>query len=304
MSENRDFGATRDLPLPTSRRAFLARGLGTACGLAAGATLPRALAEGAGRGFKIGACEWSLRKADPSCFKVAKEIGLDGVQVNLGSEGDGLHLRRPEVQRAYREAARAEGLEIASLAVAEFNNVNLATEPRAAVWLLDALEAARALEVRVVLVAMFYRGEVLPSDEAAVGRLVGLLKEVAPRAEKAGLILGLENYLSAEDNARILDRVGSPAVQVYYDVGNSMDKGYDILKEIRFLGKSRICELHAKDGPHLFGKGRIDFRKVREAIDEIGYSGWIQVEGATPTGLVPDYRANLDYLREIFPRSA
>ncbi|MGQ9591411.1 MAG: sugar phosphate isomerase/epimerase family protein [Planctomycetota bacterium] len=281
-----------------SRRAILARGCAVA-GALAGAP---ASARGAKRWFKIGACDWSLGKGDPSCFEVAKEIGLDGVQVNLGSERDGLQLRRPEVQRAYLEAAKAAGLEVASLAVAEFNNVNLASEPRAAVWLVDALDVARALGVKVILLAFFSRGEVRPDDEPAMGRLVRLLREVAPRAERLGLALGIENYLSAEDNARILDRVGSPAVQVYYDVGNSTDKGRDILKEIRFLGGKRICEFHAKDGPHLLGKGRIDFRKVREAMDDIGYSGWIQLEAAAPNGIVSDYRTNLAYLREIFPK--
>ncbi len=256
------------------------------------------------RWFKIGACEWSLGKSDPSCFELAKQIGLDGVQVNLGGQGDGLHLRRPEEQMAYRDAARTSGEEIASLAIAEFNSVPLASEPRAAVWLVDSLQTARALGVKVILLAFFGRGEVKPADQEAMGRLVDVLKEVAPRAEKAGLILGIENYLGAEDNARILERVGSKAVQVYYDVGNSTDKGYDILKEIRFLGKDRLCEFHAKDGPHLRGKGRIDFRKVRDAIDDIGFSGWIQIEGAAPNGLVADYRADLAYLRSIFPREA
>ena len=27
---------------------------------------------------------------------------------------------------------------------------------------------------------------------------------------------------------RLLDRIGSPAVKVYYDVGNSTDKGYNV----------------------------------------------------------------------------
>ena len=44
----------------------------------------------------------------------------------------------------------------------------------------------------------------------------------------------------------ILNRVGSPAVKVYYDVANSHKQGYDIYKEIRMLGKN-ICEFHAKD---------------------------------------------------------
>ncbi len=32
------------------------------------------------------------------------------------------------------------------------------------------------------------------------------LRELAPEAEKAGVILGLEDTVSAEDNVRIMDR--------------------------------------------------------------------------------------------------
>ena len=49
-------------------------------------------------------------------------------------------------------------------------------------------------------------------------------------------------------------------MKVYYDVGNSTDKGRDVAVEICALG-NLICEFHAKDGPHMLGKGRIDFRK-------------------------------------------
>ena len=131
---------------------------------------------------------------------------------------------------------------------------------------------------------------------------MAVLKELAPRAEKAGVILGVENYLSAEENLAILDRVGSGAVQVYYDVGNSTDKGYDIYKEIR-MHKDRICEFHAKDGGFMLGQGRIDFAKVRAAMDDIGYRGWIQIEAAAPNDLVSDYRMHFEFLRGIFPKS-
>ena len=113
------------------------------------------------------------------------------------------------------------------------------------------------------------------------------------------MIFGLENYLSAEENLDILKRVGSPAVQVYYDVGNSTDKGYDIYQEIRML-KGKVCEFHAKDAKFMLGQGRIDFRKVRAAMDEINYGGWIQIEAAAPHGLIPDYQEDLAYLRNIF----
>lgn len=97
-----------------------------------------------------------------------------------------------------------------------------------------------------------------------------MLQEGCVKAEKLGITIGPESYLVAEDNLEDLDRVGRPLV--YYDVGNSTDKGYDVLKEIPLLGK-RICEFHFKDGRHAIGQGRIDFKKVRQAIDKIEYSG-------------------------------
>jgi L-ribulose-5-phosphate 3-epimerase len=208
-------------------------------------------------------------------------------------------LRQPAVQQAYLAAARQNGMAIASLALAELNNIPLKSDPRAVVWLIDSMEVARALGVKVILVAEFGNGE-LKGDKAGVDRTVDLLKEVAPRAEKAEVILGLENYLSAPENLDILQRVGSPAVQVYYDVGNSTDKGYDIYQEIRML-KGRVCEFHAKDGGFMLGQGRIDFRKVRQAMDEIDYRGWIEIEAAAPHSLVEDYRADLKFLKGIFP---
>jgi sugar phosphate isomerase/epimerase len=251
------------------------------------------------RTFKIGACEWSLRKGDPSSFEVAKEIGLDGVQVNMGSAGNDMHLRKPEVQKAYLEASRRTGVAVASLAMGELNNVPLKSDPRAKAWLMDAIEVAKALGVQVILIAQFYKGE-LKDDKPGIDRTVDILKEAAPKAEKQNLILGIENYLSAEENLDIVQRVGSKAVQVYYDVGNSTDKGYDIYKEIRLL-KGQICEFHAKDAQFLLGQGRVDFKKVRAAMDEIGYRGWIQIEAAAPTNLVKDYQTQLKFLKGMFP---
>jgi L-ribulose-5-phosphate 3-epimerase len=282
-----------------TRREMIGRTTGLAATLASGSALAPLLAAPGGRGFKIGAPEWSLRKADPSCFEVARDIGLDGVQVNLGSLGDKMHLRQPAVQQAYLTATLRNGLEIASLALAELNNIPLKSDPRAAIWLLDSLAVAQALGVKVILVAQFIHGD-LKGDKEGTDRTVELLKELAPRAEKAGAILGLENYLSAAENLDILQRVGSAAVQVYYDVGNSTDKGYDIYQEIRML-KDHVCEFHAKDGNFMLGQGRIDFHKVRQAMDEIDYRGWIQIEAAAPHALAEDYRADLKFLKGIFP---
>jgi len=100
----------------------------------------------------------------------------------------------------------------------------------------------------------------------------------------------------------IIDRVGSPAVKVYYDVGNSRKAGYNIYKEIRQLGRL-ICEWHAKDNDDLYGKGSIDFEEVRRAMDDAGYRGWIVMEGTQmPLGIEESCRYDAQYLRTVFPR--
>jgi L-ribulose-5-phosphate 3-epimerase len=82
------------------------------------------------------------------------------------------------------------------------------------------------------------------------------LKEIAPAAEKAGVILGLEDTNSARDNVRIMGRTKSNAVLTYYDVGNSTKGGFDVVEGIRWLGGARICEVHLKDNPHYLGEAR------------------------------------------------
>ncbi|MBN1443973.1 MAG: sugar phosphate isomerase/epimerase, partial [Planctomycetes bacterium] len=222
----------------------------------------------------------------------------------FGRPGAHKDLRSAEVRSEYRKAAKAAGQEIASLAMGVLNGVPLATEAEAERWVGECIEVCPEMGVKVVLLAFFDKGDILDRPDLQP-RLVERLKRLAPGAEKARVVLGLETYLSADDHIRILDAVGSPAVQVYYDVANMTTKGYDIHKEIRRLGRERICEFHMKENGFLLGKGKVDFARVKAAIDEIGYRGWLIIEGATVAGrsVVDCYRENQKYLRSVFPTS-
>ncbi len=283
-----------------TRRDVLRRGAQAAALAAMAGRMAPLFAAPSSRWFKIGACEWNLGKADPSSLDVAKSIGLDGIQVDTGSPGAGLPLLKPEVQQGYLEAAKRTGMGIASIAMGALNSVPLKSDPRAAQWLMQALDACKAMGLIVVMPACFGNGDLDMAKTAEIDHLVGVLKEATAKAEKLGLVIGLESYLSAEDNLKILGRVGSPALKVYYDVGNSTDKGRDVLKEIPLLGKE-ICEFHFKDDGFMIGKGRIDFKKVRKALDKIEYSGWIHLEAAAPNGVAKDYASYYEYLRGIYP---
>jgi len=286
---------------PLSRRQMLRRSAEAATALALSSPLAPLFAAPDQRRFKIGACDWSIGKmCDPAAFEVAKQIGLDGVQVSLGTVANDMQLRKAEMQQQYRDAAKTAGLEIASLAIGEMNNVPYKSDPRTIAWVSDSIDVCRALRTRVVLLAFFVKGD-LKDDKPGKDEVVKRLKAVAPKAEKAGVVLGIESWLSAEEHLDILKHVGSKAVQVYYDVCNSNDRGYDIYREIRQLGRKRICEFHFKENGALLGKGKVDFTKVRAALDDIGYRGWIQIEGAVPPGapMLESYQANCKFVRSV-----
>jgi sugar phosphate isomerase/epimerase len=268
-----------------------------------GIALRVAQIKAAAPGFKIGVCDWTIgKRTDPAALEVAKKIGLDGVMVDMGGVKEDLPLRRPEVQKDYREAVKQTGVAVSSIALGVLNDISLKNDPRAETWVADSMEVCKAMRLKVVLVPFFGKAD-LRGDKAGTEAVVAAFKRLAPKAEKAGVILGIESWLSADQHVEILQRVGSPALQVYYDMGNSQKAGYDILKEIRFLGK-RICEFHAKDNDALYGKGKMDFPAVRKAMDDIGYRGWMQIEGENLSlGPEESVRYDLNYLRPIFPRT-
>lgn len=286
-----------------NRRTLLKRAA-LLSGLTLGASTGLTFGSAGKRKLKIGACDWSIGKSSHiDAFKVAREIGLDGVQVSLGSDANNMHMREKERQRAYLEESRKTGIRITSLAIGELNRVPYKSEARTDEWVWDSVDVAHNLGVDVILLAFFDKND-LRNDPAGKSEVVRKLKEVAPKAEKLKITLGIESYLSAEEHIDIIQRVGSKSVKVYYDFRNSADAGYDVIKELKFLGKDIICELHMKENGFLLGQGTMDWPKIAETLDAIGYygDGWMQIEGARPKGsdLLESYRHNLQYLKSVF----
>ena len=102
----------------------------------------------------------------------------------------------------------------------------------------------------------------------------------------------------------MIQQIGSKSIKVYYDFRNSADAGYDVVKEIKFLGKEAICELHMKENGQLLGQGTLDWQRIADTLDEIGYhgDGWMQIEWANPEGadIVDSYKKNVSFLKKAF----
>jgi sugar phosphate isomerase/epimerase len=189
--------------------------------------------------------------------------------------------------------------------------------------LIDAIEAAVALGASNVLMAFFGAGDLrfrdedgefvneseagfasYRLDERKVTSVVETLVQVVPRARDAGVVLGLENTITAKQNLEIIDQVGSEWLQVYYDVGNSTGNGYDVPGELRMLGVDRICEVHLKDWrTPLLGseEGMVDMPAAAAALSDIGYDKWLVLEtSGRDDRFLEDTRRNVAWARQTF----
>jgi len=275
-----------------SRRDFLTAG----AALVGGAPSPAA-----GGKVRIGVTDWNLRQAsNVDAVALAAKLGFEGLEVSLGRKpvDNRLVLDSADLQAQYRAAAGKHKIRLAGTCLDILHVNYLKSDKLGQKWLADGISITKKLGAKVMLMPFFGKGGLeTPAEMDYVG---GILKELAPEAKKSGVVLGLENTLSAENNARIMDRAGSSAVSVFYDVGNSTGAGFDIIKEMRWLGASRICMIHLKDNPHYLGEGPIDFAKVFQVIRDIGYSGYADLETNAPSKSVEaDMRRNLAFVRKF-----
>ena len=273
--------------------------------LAAGAALGTAWAPGNLRGaqarFKIGVTDWNLKLTGKvEAVALAAKIGFAGVEVSLGREpvDNKLPLDNAEIQEKYLAAAAQNRISVAGTCLDILHRNYLKSDKLGEKWIASGIPITKKLNAKVMLLPFFGNGAL--KTRAEMDYVGDVLKDLGREAEKAGVILGLEDTISAEDNVRIMERAASKAVLVYYDVGNSTNGKFDIVKEIRWLGKDRICQMHLKDNPHYLGEGTIDFRQVLQAMEDVGFSGFANLETSSPSQSVEsDMRRNLGYIRGL-----
>jgi sugar phosphate isomerase/epimerase len=255
--------------------------------------------------LRIGVTDWNLHLgANPEALPMAANLGFEGVQISFGRtlvDGE-MPADNPEVIARYLALSRQYKIPIDGTCVDKLHDNGLKSDPLAAKWVLDSIRLTRALDTKVLLLPFFGRWALQTKEEMDYAG--DALRDLAVEATKAGVILGLEDTISAEDNVRIMERSQSPSVLVYYDVGNSTLAGFDPVKEIRWLGKDRICQFHLKDNPHYLGEGSIQFLPIMRAIRDIQFSGYANLEADAPSKqLEADMRRNLAFIRNVMAQS-
>jgi L-ribulose-5-phosphate 3-epimerase len=256
---------------------------------------------------RVGMTDWNLgQRGDITKIALAREIGLDGIQVSVQYPTDGKPtLRDPKTQVEFKRAALDNGIQICSLAIGNPGKQRLPmhTSPAFAILLVEAVEIAYNIGTNNILLPILGDSHIDMNNQAQVDGFVTMMKEVARYAEKYDVVVGLEDWISAADNIKILDAIGSDHVAVYYDAHNIVSRiAGDIYAEPKMLGK-RINQVHVKNANMLLetAGGKMDWPRMAKEFYDIGYRGWYVLETGSPTkDIVADTRANIAYVKKTF----
>lgn len=155
-----------------------------------------------------------------------------------------------------------------------------------------------------------------PGERKAV---IEHLRRIGATAEALGMVVALETHKGPTQNARamldLMNDVDHPAVRLNFDTGNIAyyNEGSDPADELAKVAPL-VRNVHVKDNrggfedwyfPAVGDGGAVDFRRVREILDGVGYSGAYTIEiegigGEPEPGLearVERVRRSVDHLR-------
>ena len=259
--------------------------------------------------MKKGISAWAFAGRDADeCLTIAKEYGYQGIEWALSDVGPVRYDSTEADIKALREKVESYGLETYSMAwdhCWEFplTDPDPAIRAKAEDCVRKQLQCASWLGCDTILVLPGIVENIRPGFDVVsyadvYERSLEALKRLAKFAEECGVVIGLENVaskflLSPIELRDFIDKVGSPWVKAYFDIGNVLQVGYPD-HWIDILG-DRIAKVHIKDffkntavQTHI-GLGEVDYKAALGALDRIGYDGWVTAEVFPNEGETNDY---------------
>jgi len=260
--------------------------------------------------YKIAVVDLMIFKRQKlGAFPLTKEIGADGVEIDMGGLGQretfDNKLAIDSVREQFVAKAKELNLEIPSLSMSGFYAQSFPERPTAVKAVQDCINTMKQMHVKVGFLPLGVKGDLVKYPELRPA-VVQRLQEVGKLAQEAGVVIGIETSLSATEEVKLLKDVGSPAIQIYFNFANPLAAGRDLYKELTILGKNRICQIHCtnKDSVWLQNDPQIDMKKVKATLDKMGWSGWLVIErsrdATDPRNVKKNFGANTAYMKSIF----
>ena len=260
--------------------------------------------------YRVAVCDWMILKRQKlGAFQLTKDIGADGVEVDMGGLGDrptfDSKLGDPVVRQQFLDKAHELNLGISSIAMSGFYAQSFAERPGVDRMVQDCLDTAKSMGVTVAFLPLGVLGDLVKHPELRPA-IVTRLKAAGKQAELSGVVIGIETALDAKAEAALLDEIGSPAVKSYFNFANAFQNQRDVCAELRTLGKDRIIQIHASntDRVWLQNDPQVDLPKIKATLDELGWSGWLVIERSRDATRAKDvkynFSANTAYLKKVF----
>lgn len=250
-----------------------------------------------------------LKRQKLSALPLTKEIGADGLEIDMGGLGNrdtfDNKLADSMVRQEYLSKAKELNLAFCSLAMTGFYAQSFATRPTYQKMIQDCLDTAKAMNVKVVFLPLGVQGDLVKNPELRKP-IVERLKVAGKMAAKAGVTIGIETSLDAKGELQLLQEINSKAVKSYFNFSNAIKNGRDLHEELKILGRKHIVQIHAtnEDGVWLQNDPKINLVKVKETLDDMGWKGWLVIErsrdATQPTNVKYNFSANTAYLKSIF----
>jgi sugar phosphate isomerase/epimerase len=241
----------------------------------------------------------------PVALDAMQKIGMTGAELRVISGKNIMDLSQDEL-KAVRDEIGNRGMEVISIASpilkcvlpgapevdTRFQQDVFASkhtfddQPRLAD---HAFEIAKMMNAKIIRVFSYWRS--VEPDKCFDG-VVKAVTELAEKAAKEGLVIGLENEHAcnvgtAVESARVLNAVNHPSLKLVWDPANAMVGGETPFPGgYKALPSDRIAHVHVKDchmeghkpiwGP--VGTRAVDWKGQIAALLADGYTGWLSLE--------------------------
>ena len=223
-------------------------------------------------------------------FKLVKSLGFDGVEMDSPND-----LDDKEIVAARDEA----GIIIPGVVNSKhwrspLSHPDIAVREECTASMIDAFHKCKLYGGSTVLLVPAVVNDEVRYDEAWE-RSTAEIKKMLPVAKETGIKIAIENVwnnflISPLEAARYIDQFDSDMIGWYMDIGNIVRYGWPH-HWIKILGK-RIIKVDIKDYSRKkqseegiwegfkvkLGEGDSDWKKVNQALAEVGYNGWGSAE--------------------------
>ena len=261
--------------------------------------------------YKVAACDWMMLKRQKlGEFKLSHEIGADGVEMDMGGLGKrdtfDNKLHQVYFQELFKKMAAEYQIEVPSIAMSGFYGQSFLKHRNYRVLIDDCIKTMQVMGAKIAYLPLGGCGNDWKTDDEQRRRLVSRLHVAGEMAHSEGLVIGIRTGLSAQEDIKLLEQINSEGIQIYFSVQEALDNKRDLYKELKTLGRKRICQIHISetDGVTLPHSKNIDMHRVKEQLDKMGWSGWLVVERSRDAGDVrnvkKNFGMNIRYLKEVF----